>query len=67
MIQNDGPEIPQDYLLKIFETGFTTKSNSEKGHGYGLSIVKELIEKNHGKINVRSSSELTEFRITFKI
>lgn len=67
MIQNDGPEIPQDYLLKIFETGFTTKNNSEKGHGYGLSIVKELIEKNHGKINVRSSSELTEFRITFKI
>lgn len=67
MIQNDGPEIPQDYLLKIFETGFTTKNNSEKGHGYGLGIVKELIEKNHGKINVRSSPELTEFRIIFKI
>ncbi|MBE6048631.1 MAG: GHKL domain-containing protein [Clostridium sp.] len=66
LIQNDGPEIPQSALLNIFETGFTTKDNIEKGHGFGLSIVKELVEKYNGHINVASSKELTEFRIVFE-
>ena len=66
LIQNDGPEIPKDMLLNIFKTGFTTKDNTEKGHGFGLSIVKELVEKYDGQISVASSEELTEFRIVFK-
>jgi len=66
LIQNDGPEIPKDVLLDIFKTGFTTKDNTEKGHGFGLSIVKELVERYDGQINVASSEELTEFRIVFK-
>jgi len=53
-------------LLNIFKTGFTTKDNTEKGHGFGLSIVKELVEKYDGQISVASSKELTEFRIVFK-
>jgi len=66
LIQNDGPEIPKDVLLNIFKTGFTTKNNTEKRHGFGLSIVKELVERYDGQINVASSEELTEFRIIFK-
>ncbi|MBE6047129.1 MAG: ATP-binding protein [Clostridium sp.] len=66
LIQNDGPQIPKDALLNIFKTGFTTKDNTEKGHGFGLSIVKELVEKYDGQISVASSKELTEFRIVFK-
>ncbi|MBE6047330.1 MAG: ATP-binding protein, partial [Clostridium sp.] len=57
---------PKDVLLDIFKTGFTTKDNTEKGHGFGLSIVKELVEKYDGHINVASSEELTEFRIVFE-
>jgi len=66
LIQNDGPEIPKSILLDIFKTGFTTKDNTEKGHGFGLSIVKELVKKYNGHINVASSKELTEFRIVFE-
>lgn len=39
-------------IEKIFEKGYTTKSN---GHGYGLYMVKEIIEKNNkleNKINI---------------
>ena len=32
------------HLRNIFKEGFTTKDNSDKSHGYGLSIVKELVE-----------------------
>ena len=65
LIQNDGPKIPKDDLISIFKTGFTTKENKEESHGFGLSIVHELVEKYGGKISVTSSEELTEFRIVF--
>ena len=65
LIQNDGPEIPKDALASIFKTGFTTKENKERSHGFGLSIVHELVEKYGGRISVTSSEELTEFRIVF--
>ena len=66
LIQNDGPQIPKEALLSIFKTGFTTKENEERNHGFGLSIVRELVEKYDGRISVTSSEELTEFRIVFK-
>ena len=65
-IKNNGPEISKKTIDKIFNTGFTTKDNTEKGHGYGLSIVKELVENGDGKIAVNSSPELTEFKLTFR-
>lgn len=66
LIQNDGPQIPKEALLSIFKMGFTTKENEERNHGFGLSIVRELVEKYDGRISVTSSEELTEFRIVFK-
>ncbi len=47
-----GPGIPSDRIGKIFEEGFTTKA---QGSGFGLSIVKAIIEDLHkGRINVDS-------------
>lgn len=40
----------QDFS-RIEELGYTTKTN---GHGYGLSLVREIIEKNDRLINERS-------------
>ena len=66
-IENNGPKIEESILSKIFNSGFTTKSDLDKNHGYGLSIVKELIEKYDGKISVRSTDESTAFCIEFPI
>lgn len=62
-IENDGEKIPEKYIKKIFEAGFTTKNNSDKSHGYGLNIVKELIESYNGNIFVESSEAKTKFTI----
>ncbi len=62
-IQNNGPEIPDKILNKIFDSGFTTKENKESNNGFGLAIVKELVESYNGKIQVSSTDEFTEFTI----
>lgn len=62
-ISNNGPEIPGDIMNKIFEAGFSTKSDVDGERGFGLSIVREIINKCNGKITINSSSELTEFNI----
>lgn len=62
-IENNGPMIVEKNIRKIFEHGFTTKENSDSSHGYGLSIVKELIENSNGTIEVIS----TELKTIFKI
>ena len=64
-IKNNGPKIDQDILENIFDTGFTTKTNEDGSHGYGLHIVKEIVENNNGKINVSSNEEYTDFKVIF--
>ena len=64
-IKNNGPQIDPSIIDKIFNTGFTTKSNKDESHGYGLHIVKEIVENNNGKIYVTSNEEYTEFKVIF--
>lgn len=64
-IKNDGPKIDDEIINKIFEQGFTTKKSSD--NGFGLVIVKDLIEKNNGELTVSSNNEFTEFKIIFKV
>jgi signal transduction histidine kinase len=66
-IENNGPKIEEQHLNNIFKMGFTTKENSDKNHGYGLSIVKDLVERNSGKIYVKSTETATEFKIVLPI
>ncbi len=51
-IGNSYPILANDLYDKIFERGFTTKGDN--GHGYGLHIVKGIVEKNKGRITVES-------------
>lgn len=67
IIENNGPKIEKENIYKIFKPGFTTKNNSNKNHGYGLSIVKELIEKYNGTINLTSDENSTKFKITLPL
>lgn len=50
-ISDDGPGIPEDKKDQIFDPSFSEKAG---GHGYGLAICKEIIEKHHGVITVNS-------------
>ncbi|MDU4980438.1 MAG: ATP-binding protein [Clostridium celatum] len=62
-VKNNGPKIKEDIIDKIFQVGFSTKENKNKDNGFGLSIVKELVEKNNGFIEVESNDIFTEFII----
>ncbi|MBI3554944.1 MAG: hypothetical protein HY074_01620 [Deltaproteobacteria bacterium] len=52
-ISDSGCGIPADVLPLIFDYAFTTKG--DKGSGLGLSISRQLIESNGGKISVQSA------------
>ncbi|MBU3143206.1 sensor histidine kinase [Clostridium sp. CF012] len=58
-IKNNGPKICEEWINKIFETGATTKG--DKGEGMGLSIVKDILKKYEGDIEILSDNEATIF------
>jgi signal transduction histidine kinase len=52
-IEDTGHGIPEDKLDQIFHPFYTTKEPGQ-GTGLGLFIVRQVIEKNKGKISVKS-------------
>ncbi|MBF0253693.1 MAG: GAF domain-containing protein [Candidatus Omnitrophica bacterium] len=66
-IRDNGRGIPADKIDKIFNPFFTTKEPG-KGTGLGLFIVKQIVERNKGRITVESrENEGTVFRLKFEI
>lgn len=63
LIQNNGPKISSNIIDKIFEQGFSTKKNNVGDNGFGLYIVKELVNKYNGSIIVESDHDKTSFII----
>ncbi|WP_291653349.1 ATP-binding protein [Clostridium sp.] len=62
-LQNNGPEIDKNIINRIFEEGFSTKENKDGDNGFGLHIVKEIVDKYNGNIRVSSNKDLTKFII----
>lgn len=50
-VRDDGPGMPDDVKEKIFKMKITTK---ERGHGYGLSICKKIVENHQGTIEIET-------------
>jgi signal transduction histidine kinase len=50
-IEDTGPGIEPDVLLRVFDPFFTTK---EAGTGLGLSIVRKIIDQHAGDVRVDS-------------
>ncbi len=48
-VENPGPDVTPQFLNGIFSKDFTTKG---EGHGLGLSILKEKLDKRNGDITV---------------
>jgi len=53
-IEDDGPGIPEEERTDVFEAGHTT---TEVGTGFGLSIVKEIVEAHEWCITVTDGCE----------
>lgn len=64
VIEDNGIGIEEQYLPRIFDMFFRAHSDS-KGSGLGLYIVKEMVKKLDGEIDVSSDfGQGTTFRIT---
>jgi len=66
-VANNGDVIPLITVTKIFDRGYSTKTNKGKDHGYGLFITRQFVEHNNGVITVKSTEEKTRFLIRFKL
>jgi signal transduction histidine kinase len=53
-IADDGPGIPPDDRERIFETGYSTETD---GTGFGLAIVREIVEAHGWEISVVDSED----------
>ena len=70
-ICDNGTGISKENITKIYDRFFrgeTHRSRQQGGYGLGLSIVKSIIDRNHGKINVESEVGVgTTFSVYLKL
>jgi signal transduction histidine kinase len=67
-IQDDGIGIQEEYLERIFDPFFTTHKN-EGGNGLGLAIVRQIISRHSGFIDVSSTpgkGTITKIRLPYQ-
>lgn len=61
--RDNGAGIPEKYLDEIFRPGFRLRE--DRGTGFGLSIVKKIVDAHNGKIHAKSEGigKGTEFHM----
>jgi signal transduction histidine kinase len=62
-ITNSGAAIPDEIMPRLFEPFFTTKPRGE-GSGLGLDIVRQIVQKHGGDIQVSSEIGKAKFSIS---
>ena len=60
-VQDDGPGVPPGVRDRLFEPLFSTKT---KGTGLGLTICRQIVEKQGGTLTLVESTRGAAFRIT---
>ncbi|MDX1941429.1 MAG: ATP-binding protein [Saprospiraceae bacterium] len=65
-ITDNGTGIPEENITSIFDPFYTTKAIGE-GTGMGLDIVKKIIDRHKGTINVTSKPGETTFMVCLPI
>ena len=66
---NFGKLIPEESLKKIFDKFYrvdNSRTSETGGTGLGLAIAKSIVELHNGEITVKSDTDGTEFKVTFK-
>lgn len=65
-VADDGPGVPGEIRDRIFDPFFTTKAVGQ-GTGLGLDIVRRLIQRHNGQIELDSRPGRTEFCVTLPV
>lgn len=66
-VEDNGSGIAPEHLARVFDPFFTTKPVG-RGTGLGLSLAYGIVQKHHGRIDVRSEpGRGTCFRITLPV
>jgi len=65
-IGDSGPGVPPEIQSRIFEPFFTTKTVGE-GTGLGLDTVVRIVQKHHGRIDLKSKPGNTRFTVRLPI
>ena len=65
-VTDNGPGVSEGIRDRIFDPFFTTKPVG-KGTGLGLDIVRRLVQRHNGQIELNSRPGKTEFRVTLPI
>jgi signal transduction histidine kinase len=65
-IGDNGPGVPPEIQSRIFEPFFTTKNVGE-GTGLGLDTVVSIVQKHHGRIDLKSQPGNTRFTVRLPI
>jgi two-component system NtrC family sensor kinase len=67
LMQDTGPGIPEPLRTRVFEPFFTTKEEGQ-GTGLGLSLCREILERQQASIRLLDSSESgAAFQLAFRI
>jgi len=56
-VDNTGPKMSEKIKSRLFDAGYTAKESTARG--YGLYLVKKLVDKYEGKIDVTSKAKTT--------
>ena len=54
-VADSGPGIDSDHLRLIFDRGFSTKPADTSGRGFGLAVVRDILARRGGVIEVAAS------------
>ena len=66
-VEDDGSGIAPEHLVRVFDPFFTTKPVG-RGTGLGLSLSYGIVQKHHGRIDVRSEPGRGScFRVTLPV
>jgi len=61
-VADDGPGVPRDLRVRVFDPGFSTK---EGGWGIGLSLARRIVHENHhGRLSLVPTERGATFDVT---
>jgi len=64
-VADNGSGISDDTMQKLFSVFFTTKGST--GTGLGLWVSKEIIDRHHGTLRIRSTQDADNHGTVFSI